>query len=62
MFLCVHAEGSSVTACDDPTSRGSAADAADATAAGSQSSADPSAAPAAEGTHVTPGKACQGFS
>lgn len=50
--------GSSVFVYDDPTSRGSTATAADTTAPDPQSSAAPSAAPAAESTHVTPGNAC----
>lgn len=49
---------SSVFVYDDPTSRGSTAAAADTTAADPQSSAAPSAAPAAESTHVTPGNVC----
>lgn len=50
--------GSSVIINDDPTSRGPTAVATDITAAGPQSSAASSAAPAAESTHVTPGNVC----
>lgn len=53
--LFVADAGSSVVVCDDPTSRGPTAAAADTTAADPQSSAAPSPAPAAESTHVTPG-------
>lgn len=53
--LFVAEAGSSVVVCDDPTSRGPTAAAADTTAADPQSSAAPSPAPAAESTDVTPG-------
>ena len=57
LLLCffLSGAGSSVIIHDDPTSRGPTAVATDTTAAGPQSSTAPSAAPAAESTHVTPG-------
>lgn len=58
MFFFLDDTVSSVFIHDDPTSRGPTAVTTDATAAGPQSPAAPSAAPAAESTHVTPGNVC----
>lgn len=56
LFLFLDDAGTSVIVDDDPTSRGPTAASADPTATDPQSSAAPSPAPAAESTHVTPGK------